>query len=133
MMRIYLTHCSKEKNDSLQGVEKTATPDKLYVAAPIQDFMNRCLEKEVNWAILSDLYGVWFSEVEHQWYEKHPSTVTEEEYQKILKNFDQSLKLYDEIWFYVRPETFHSFYERVLTNTALKDKVKHFTDLKQIG
>jgi len=35
--------------------------------------MNRCKEKRVEWAIFSNLYGVWFPNVEHEWYEKNPA------------------------------------------------------------
>lgn len=131
-MRIYLTHCSAEKNDALQVSGAKVTPERLYTATAIQAFMGRCKEKGVDWAILSDLYGVWFPDVEHKWYEKHPDTVTDQEFDENLQGFDQKLKTYDEIWFYVRTETFHPFYQKVLTNTVLKDKVRQFTDLKEI-
>lgn len=131
-MRVYLTHCSAEKEHSLQGTGKKVTPDRLYTATSTQAFMSRCQEKEVDWAILSDLYGVWFPEVEHEWYEKHPDTVTDQEFSGILKDFAQKLKNYDEIWFYFNPERFHSFYQKILQGTELKSKVKQFTELQKI-
>ena len=45
--------------------------------------MNKCKEKKVEWAIFSDLYGIWFPSIKHEWYEKPPNTVTEEEFKKL--------------------------------------------------
>lgn len=59
--RIYVTHCSHRKNPVLMKNNKRVTPDKLYTTTPTQRFMNKCKNKGVNWAILSDKYGVWFS------------------------------------------------------------------------
>ncbi len=131
-MRAYLTHCSAQKNHSLQDSGEKVTPDRLYTAASTQAFMSRCKERRVDWAILSDLYGVWFFDVEHEWYEKHPDTVTDQEFGEILNDFDQKLKNYDEIWFYFNSECFHSFYQEILRRTELKDRVRQFTDIEEI-
>lgn len=45
----------------------------------------------VEWAIFSDLYGVWFPDVEYEWYEKDPGTATEEEFSKLLEGFLRTL------------------------------------------
>ena len=71
-MRIYLTHCSAKKDNSLRNSSKLLTPDMLYMATPTQRFMIQCKEKHVNWAIFSDKYGVWFPEEKHESYEKDP-------------------------------------------------------------
>lgn len=102
-MRIYITHCSETKDCSLKHTGKKVTPDKLYTAKPTQRFMNRCKERKVKWAIFSDLYGVWFPNVEHKWYEKSPDTITENEFRERLKDFEQKLEDYDEIYFYHSP------------------------------
>jgi len=47
-MRIYITHCSAKKDNSLKNSGVKVTPDKLYTATPIQRFMTRCKEKNVN-------------------------------------------------------------------------------------
>ena len=130
--RIYITHCSAKKNDSLRDSNKYVTPDELYTSRRIQLFMNRCKEKNVEWAIFSDLYGVWFPYEKHEWYEKHPSKVTEEEFKILLENFDQKLKDYDEIWFYYNPGRFHSLYRRLLRETKLKDRIKLFNHVNEI-
>jgi hypothetical protein len=131
-MRVYLTHCSKEKEPNLKGTNVAVTPDKLYTNSGIQQFMERCQEKKVSWAVLSDLYGVYLSNECHIWYEKHPDTVTPQEEEAVIQDFNNKLDSYDEIYFFVRPESFHPFYERVLKKTLLADKVKIFQDVEFI-
>lgn len=131
-MRIYITHCSAKKDDSLKNTGKRVPPDKLYTATPTQRFMNKCKERKVNWAIFSDLYGVWFPDIEHEWYEKDPDTVTEQEFKNLVKDFDQKLQRYDEIWFYYNPGRFHPLHKRLLQETRLRDRVRLFTHIAQI-
>jgi len=131
-MRIYITHCSAKKDNLLKNTGRKVTPDKLYKATPTQRFMNKCKEKNVNWAIFSDLYGVWFPNIEHEWYEKDPDTVTEQEFRNLVKDFDQKLQNYDEVRFYYNPGRFHPLYKRLLQETRLKDKVKLFTHIREI-
>ena len=131
-MRIYITHCSAKKDDSLKHTGKKVTQDKLYTATPTQRFMNKCKDEQVKWAIFSDLYGVWFPNVYHEWYEKDPDTVTEQEFENLVNDFDQKLWEYDEIWFYYNPGRFHPLYERLLQETNLRGKVKRFTHIREI-
>ncbi|MGJ3245406.1 MAG: hypothetical protein ACFE0I_04945 [Elainellaceae cyanobacterium] len=131
-MRIYLTHCSAEKDVQLKETGIAVTPDRLYTNPDIQQFMMRCKTQAVNWAILSDRYGVYRSNDYHVWYEKHPDTVTNQEEAQIIQAFDHQLSHYDEIWFYVRPASFHSFYERVLRKTDLADRVQMFQNVGDI-
>lgn len=131
-VRIYLTHCSKEKDPKLEGTNIAVTPEKLYTESAIQQFMTRCQEQNVVWGILSDLYGIYLSTEHHIWYEKHPDTVNSLEEEIIIRDFDHTLKSYDEIFFLIRTESFHPFYERVLKKTMLADKVKTFKDIDSI-
>lgn len=131
-MRIYITHCSAKKDDSLRNTGRKVTPDRLYTATPTQRFMKRCKDKKVNWAIFSDLYGVWFPDVEYEWYEKDPGEVTEDEFRKLLSDFDEKLKDYGEIWFYHNPGRFHPLYKKLLAQTKLKDRIRLFTHINQI-
>lgn len=133
MKRIYITHCCAKKDDSLKHTGRKVAPDELYTATPTQRFMRKCKEKQVKWAIFSDLHGVWFPDVEHEWYEKHPCTVTEEEFENLLDDFDEKLQDYDEIWFYHNPGRFHCLYEKLLQRTRLGDKVRRFTHVAEIG
>lgn len=132
-MKIYLTHCSAKKDNSIKGTGRKVTPDKLYTATPTQRFMRKCSERKVNWAIFSDLYGLWFPDVEHEWYEKNPDTVNDQEFKHLLNNFDDKLQQYDEIWFYYNPGRFHPLYKRLLQETKLKERIKRFTHIGEIG
>lgn len=132
-MRAYFTHCSAEKDPTLRASGQLVTPDKLYTNAHLQQFMLRCQETGVPWGVLSDLYGVYWSHHRYGWYEKHPDTVTPHEAEKIIQTFNHALKNYDEIWLYIRPESFHSFYDHVLNTTILTEKIKRFEKLEDIG
>ncbi len=43
--RIYITHCSAKKDDSLRGTKKKVTPDKLYTANLLQRFVKNVTKK----------------------------------------------------------------------------------------
>ena len=133
MKKIYLTHCSKTKDNSLENSGVAVLPEELYQSKVIQRFIKRCQKQKVEWAIFSDLYGVWLSGERHEWYEKNPSKVSNEEFQRLVTNFDQRLKDYDVIYFYHNPGRFHSLYKRLIKESALKDKIKmisHLSDIK---
>ncbi|WP_156427182.1 hypothetical protein [Leptolyngbya sp. NIES-2104] len=132
IMRVYLTHCSAEREPLLKDSGKTATPDALYTHPRIQEFMIRCKSMGVSWGVLSDLYDVFGSDQHQAWYEQHPDTVTQYEEDSIIQAFDRALSEYDEIWFYIRPESFHLFYGRVLKRTALADRIRTFEDIELI-
>lgn len=129
---IYVTHCSAKKNISLKKTNKKVKPDILYSSDRIQRFMRKCEESNVDWAIFSDNYGIWFKDVNNCWYEKAPETVTEEEFNQLVSDFNTKLKYFDEIRFYYNPGRFHKIYRRVLSETELKSKVKKFTHLSEI-
>lgn len=139
-MKIYLTYCSDTKNDSLKHTGVEVTPDKLYTSGRIQSFINRCIEKGVNWAIFSDKYGVWFSNIKHKWYEKDPSTIVRkgkvidpEKFRELVNDFNQKLQDYDEIHFYIpNPRRLHSLYKILLEGTTLKDKIEPFKYIDKI-
>ncbi|MEW6181488.1 MAG: DUF6884 domain-containing protein [Chloroflexota bacterium] len=128
--KIYITHCSAKKNNTI----KRATPDKLYTAIPLQRFVKKCKEKRVNWAIFSDKYGVVFPWEEIEWYDKHPSKVTNEVFKSLVENFVRRLSKYDEIWFYHNPGRFHPLYKKLIKEAKNKGfKVIPFTHLSEIG
>lgn len=109
-MRIYITHCSAKKSLSVKRSGARVLPDKLYTSDRIQRFMRQCKEKRVGWAIFSALYGVYFANEKHQWYEKSPDSVTPTEFRELLKSFDKKLRVYSEIRFYRHPKRFHKLY-----------------------
>ena len=133
--RIYITYCAAKKDDSLKGTGRQVTPDLLYTAAPTQWFMRRCKERGVRWAIFSDRYGVWFSNEPREWYGDDvgdPSRVTEPRFRELVKNLDERLQDFDEIYFYYNPGRFHPLYKRLLRETALKDRIVRITHLWDI-
>lgn len=95
--------------------------------------MRRCKEQNVSWAIFSDLYGIWFPSVRHKWYEKSPDTVTQTEFARLLKTFDQRLRPYKQIVFYSHPARFHRLYKELLRRTALKSRIRMITSIKAIN
>jgi hypothetical protein len=132
MTRIYLTHCSHKKEEHYKGTEEAVSPDLLYTATPTQRFMARCKAKGVRWAIFLDLYGVWFPETQHKWYEKDPNTINKSEFSALIRDFDEKLTGYSEIYFYHNPGRFHPLYSRLLSRSALGNRVKQITHLWEI-
>ena len=132
-MRIYITHCSTKKDGSLEGTGKSVCPQALYAATPTQRFMNRCMSEGVQWAIFSDLYGVWFPDVEHEWYEKDPDCITDFEFDVLLRDFETKLRGYDEVWFYHNPGRFNPLYKRLIQRTSLKiTKFPHLSEIRNV-
>ena len=105
----------------------------MYTATPIQRFMLKCKDLGVNWAVFSDRYGVWFSNIEHEWYEKDPNDVTKEELRKLVEDFDYESSRFEEIWFDYNPGRFHRLYKRLLRTTSLKNRIRLFTHLEDIS
>lgn len=131
-MRIYLTHCSAKKDFSCRDSGQITTPEHLYTAKPLQRFVARCKTERVDWAIFSDLYGVWFPDIQHTWYEKDPNSVTPSEFDVLLSDFDAKLAPYDEIWFYQNPGRFHSLYRRLLQSSSLRERIRLFSRKSEI-
>jgi len=131
-MRIYVTHGSAKKDISLKNTDKKVTPDRLFIATPLQRFMNKCKEKEVRWAVFSSKYGVWFPHEKHEWYEKDPDTVTEQEFKNLVRDFEEKLGNYDEIYLYHNPGRFHPLYRRLLKEIEVKGKVTLFSHIAEI-
>lgn len=131
-MRVYMTHCSAKKDATFKHTDTAVTPDVLYTSAKTQAFIRSCKAAGVTWAIFSDYYGVWFPDVRHGWYEKHPKKVGAEEYRELLADFDTKLRPFEEIWFYYNPGRFHPLYNRLLRETNLQHRVHRFTHLREI-
>ena len=131
-MKLYVTHCSAKKDETLKHSGKKITPDKLYTATPLKRFIKKCNEQKVQWAIFSDNYGIWFPHEKHEWYEKNPKKVSEQEFMKLVKNFDEKLAKYDKIYFYHNPGRFHSLYRRLLKTAKAKDKIFLFSHIAEI-
>ncbi|MCD6222112.1 MAG: hypothetical protein J7K12_00290 [Thermoplasmata archaeon] len=131
--RIYITHCSAKKDDSFRGTKKKVTPDRLYLATPLQRFIKKCKDKGVDWAIFSDKYGVVFPHNKIEWYNKHPSKVKPDEFRDLVDDFVMKLSKYDEIWFYHNPGRFHQLYKKLVEKVRNRGlNVKLFTHLSEI-
>jgi hypothetical protein len=132
MLRVYLTYCAREKEDSYKETKEKMFPDQLYKSTRIQEFMNQCKDRGIRWAILSDKHGVWFSNVKHKWYDKPPDCVTPDEFSELLRKVNEKLSGYSEILFYCDPSSLHPLYDRLLKETELADRVKIIRDLSEI-
>lgn len=134
-MRIYITHCTAKKDNSLKGTSRKVTPDGLYTATRTQRFMRRCKQRGLRWAIFSDYYGVWFSDELREWYGDDvgdPNLVTCRKFRQLVENFDERLQAFDEIYFYYNPGRFHGLYKKLLKETGLKNRVVEITHLWDI-
>ena len=133
-MRVYLTFCSAEKNESLKNSGQKVFPEVLYTSQRIQSFMRRCKSANVYWAILSDQHGVWFSREKHAWYEKHPNSVSEEEFAALVTDFNDKLAGFDEIYFCpgTGEKRVHFLYKRLLGENTLLDRIvwKPFDEIR---
>jgi hypothetical protein len=95
--------------------------------------MNQCKARGVRWAIFSDRYGVWFPEVRHEWYEKDPANVTKAEFSALLRDFDEQLTVFSEIFFYHHPfRPLHHLYACLLKRSVLSDRIKQIKLLGEI-
>ena len=94
-----------------------------------------CLEDEILFgAIFSDKYGVVFPEEGIEWYDKHPSTVSEEEFGLLLRGFIRRLSDYDEVRFYRNPSRFHPLYKRLVAEAQTEGvRVCLFSHIREIG
>jgi len=114
MKRIFITHCSREKNPVLEASGAAATPEELYTSSALQAFIRFCKARGYDWAILSDRYGVVFADEPINWYSKPPDTVTGEEFGELLRSFTTRLAGYDEILFQHRPGETHAVFKRIV-------------------
>ncbi len=138
--RIYFTHCTSKKNDSLKDTGSRVTPDILYVGKQTRSFMNRCKEKGVEWAIFSDLYGMWFPNTKHEWYEKSPNKIGPAELTLLVEDSFEMLKFemlngYDEICFYAnyKSSRFHHIYRDLVRRLRCKGlNIKYISHLRDI-
>jgi hypothetical protein len=135
MSKIYITYCSKDKNGCYKGTGEEVAPDELYTGERIQSFMSKCKDAGVKWAIFSDKYSVWGQCIEghdkKEWYDKPPDDVSENEFGQLLKDFNERLREYEEIWFFYKiTEGLHPLYSRLISKS--NHKIKLFFRLSEI-
>lgn len=130
--RIYVTHCSGEKDGSLEGAGREVTPEELYASERFRAFARACGAAGVAWAVLSDLHGVWFADERRGWYEKAPEAVTEKEFRALVESFDKRLSPFDRILFYHEPGRLDPLYVRIVEASALRSRVEFFSDIAMV-
>lgn len=115
MNTIYITHCTYKKNDSYKNTTIQLRPEELYTGTKIHRFINKCKELNVPWAIFSDLYGVWHPGERHIWYEKHPDSVNEVEFEHLIA-ISKSKLAGNQVCFYgnYKSHYFHPLYRNVV-------------------
>jgi hypothetical protein len=74
-----------------------------------------------------------FPEVRHKWYEKDPNTVSKVEFLALVRDFDDKLVSYSDIFFYHNPGRFHRLYCCLLNRSVLGGRIKRITHLVQIA
>jgi hypothetical protein len=114
-MKLYITHCTSEKDSLYKENNEKVAPELLYVGKRIQRFINNCKKKNVKWAIFSDYYGVWFPDEKHEWYEKHPKCVTPSDFESLISSSKKKLENY-EVYFHgnYKSHYFHPLYKKLV-------------------
>ncbi len=73
-----------QEKPHIQNTLSKVTADQLYTATPIQRFINKCRNREVNWVIFSYTYGFGFQTLDMNGMKKSRK-VTEEEFDILLR------------------------------------------------
>jgi len=130
---LYFTHCCAKKDNSLKNTDKKVPPAQLYQATPTQRFVRNCQQVGVEWAIFSDKYGFVFPNDRIQWYERHPSTVTPSEKEKLFNDANSLLQRYDLAYFYYNPGRIHPFYLELVREMRRRGRaVREITHLGDV-
>lgn len=134
MRVLYFIHCCAKKDDSLRDTGKKVPPMELYKATPTQRFMRKCTETGVEWAIFSDKYAFVFPHDRIAWYEKHPSTLTDDEKEKLFNDAFETLKAYDLAYFYYNPGRLHPVYRELINEMRRRGMdIREITHLDDIS
>ena len=113
LKKVYITHCSREKDPEYEKSGKKTTPDNLYTSPALQRFIKFCKENNHYWAICSTKYGFVGAYDLIKWYNRPPDRVTEEDYKVLIRGLVKSLSFFDEVYFLQRPEDTHSLFKRI--------------------
>lgn len=131
-MKIHLTPCCKEKSEAARIHNIPLPPEEMYIEPEIQEFFRVCQAKHLTFGVLSDLYGAWVSPEKKHWYQKPPDAVSPQEEQALIWQFDERLQAFDEIIFYIRQGPLHRFYDTVLTQSRLADRIRRINTLSDL-
>lgn len=120
--KLYFTYCSKSKK--IYNIDKMVLPKELYISDRIQRFIEYCEEKNYEWAIFSDDYGLVLKDDKIKWYDKSPNSVSDDEYKKLLKDTLSKMDGYDDVIFYYDENTFHPLYQKLIDDLQKTKKIK---------
>lgn len=84
---LFVTSCSKTKTG-----KNFAIPKEFYVSKRNIKFYEMCEKLNLNYAIQSDKYGLHFSDEQLEYYDIHPSKLTEEDKQRLGKIIKEKSK-----------------------------------------
>lgn len=114
-MKLFLTYCSWQKDDSIKNKPVLVGPDQLYTSERLQIFVKACTAANADWAIFSDKYGIWFPNEKKAWYDKSPDSVTPQELSRIVSNSVKSLEKY-QVYFFgdSNDPKFHPLYKEYI-------------------
>ena len=116
---LLISRCSKTKNIQRMG---GALPTEFYVSDINKLFYKYCISGKYRFAILSDLYGIHFDDEYKDFYDIHPSQLTNEDFERLGKIIrDKVLKKYPIIKRFI-------FY-----NTSPKMSIPYFKMLRASG
>ncbi|MFH8119740.1 MAG: hypothetical protein QXS37_02970 [Candidatus Aenigmatarchaeota archaeon] len=132
MRVLYITHCSKKKNN----IRSKTLAENLYSATYLQRFIKKCKELDVKWGILSDKYGIVFPKQKIKWYDLSPSHLlkNQTESKKLIKKVTRQLQRFNKIFFYYNPGRFHPFYRYLIRKLRNQNiNIKLISHLSQIS
>lgn len=133
-MKLFITYCSKSKDESLIGTEKRVRPEQLYTSNRIQNFIQECKEAGAYWAIFSDQYGVWFPNEEHEWYEKSPNDVTDSEFAQLVSSSAKRLNKYDVYFFNPEDGELDALYQDLVKELKKRCvNITYFSNIEEIS
>lgn len=133
-MKLFITYCSKSKDESLIGTTKRVRPEQLYTSDRIRDFIQECKKAGAYWAIFSDQYGVWFPNEEHEWYEKSPNDVTDSEFAQLVSSSAKQLNKYEVYFFNPKEDELDTLYQDLVKELRKRCvSIAYFSNIKEIS
>jgi hypothetical protein len=123
---LYVTRCCKIKT-----TDPEAIPKEFYKSDIVQRFIRFCETNDLNYAILSDLYGIHVKDEKMQTYDIHPSSLSEAQIThlgSLIRSKCDYIKV-DTIYYYNPSPLMSIPYFRMLAKSQLK--VYYLSQLKK--
>ena len=101
MGRIYVTHCSNDKDENLCGSGRKVSVERLHQGIALHRFIDKCQTRNVKWAIFCDKHGICFPDNPIcEWYDLSPKDISIDILRSMAQDFVSQLSDFDEIFFY---------------------------------